>query len=74
MINRAVIIVLDSFGVGELPDAKQYNDDGSNTLRGIYENTSLNLPNLKKMGLYNIEGIGIDNKEPNAIRSIWKIC
>lgn len=54
MINRAVIIVLDSFGVGELPDANIYKDEGSNTLKGIYDNTELKLPNLKKLGLYNI--------------------
>lgn len=71
MINRAVVIVLDSFGIGELPDANIYNDEGSNTLKGIYENTSLNLPNLKKMGLFNIDDIGIDNKTQNVIRSIW---
>ena len=52
MINRAIIIVLDGFGVGELPDANIYGDCGSNTLKGIYDNTKLNLPNMKKMGLY----------------------
>lgn len=74
MINRVVVIVLDSFGVGELPDANLYNDEGSNTFRGIYENTNLKLPNLRKMGLYNIDEIGIDNKIQNTIRSIWKSC
>ncbi len=54
LINRAVIIVLDSFGVGELPDANIYKDEGSNTLKGIYDNTELKLPNLKKLGLYNV--------------------
>ena len=72
MINRVVIIVLDSFGVGELPDANVYHDEGSNTLRGIYKNTSLNLPNLKKLGLFNIEGIGIDNKEVYTIGAYGK--
>lgn len=62
-MNRAIVIVLDSFGVGELPDANVYGDEGSNTLKGIYDNTSLNLPNFKKLGLYNINDIGIDNKE-----------
>ena len=55
MINRTIVIVLDSFGVGELPDANLYNDQGSNTLKGIYDNTELNIPNLKKLGLFNIE-------------------
>lgn len=67
MINRAIIIVLDGFGVGELPDAYKYKDEGSNTLKGIYNNMQLKLPNMKKLGLYNIEGIGIEEKEENPI-------
>lgn len=63
MINRTIIIVLDSFGVGEAPDAAEYGDEGSNTLEGIYNNTSLNIPNMKKLGLYNIQGINIKEKE-----------
>lgn len=67
MINRVIITVLDGFGVGESPDAKEYKDEGSNTLKGIYDNAKLHLPNMKKLGLYNIEGIGIENKEENPI-------
>ena len=62
MINRAIIIVLDSFGVGETPDAIEYGDVGSNTLEGIYNNTSLNIPNMKRLGLYNIQGLNIEAK------------
>ena len=53
MINRAIIIVLDGFGVGELPDADKYGDVGSNTLVGIYNRAHPNLPNMRKLGLYN---------------------
>ena len=67
MINRAIIIVLDSFGVGEAPDAKEYGDEGSNTLEGIYFNTSLQIPNMKKLGLYNIKGLSILETEENPI-------
>lgn len=67
MINRAVIIVLDSFGVGEAPDAAEYGDEGSNTLEGIYYNTALNIPNMKKLGLYNIQGLTIKEKEEKPI-------
>lgn len=63
MINRAIIIVLDGFGVGELPDADVYGDCGSNTLEGIYNNTSLKLPNMKDLGLYNIDGLKIDERK-----------
>ncbi len=67
MINRAIIIVLDSFGVGETPDANEYGDVGSNTLEGIYYNSNLNIPNMKKLGLYNIQGLTIKEKEENPI-------
>ena len=66
-INRAIIIVLDSFGVGEAPDANEYGDEGSNTLEGIYYNTTLKLTNIKKLGLYNIQGLTIPEKEENPI-------
>ena len=72
MINRVIITVLDGFGVGESPDAKEYKDEGSNTLKGIYDNAKLDLPNMKKLGLYNIEGIGIENKEENPIGAYGK--
>jgi len=37
MIKRVVLIVLDSVGVGELPDANEYGDEGSNTIKNIYK-------------------------------------
>ena len=55
MINRIITIVLDGFGVGELPDANKYGDEGSNTLAGIYNNTILDITNMKKLGIYNID-------------------
>lgn len=67
MINRAIIIVLDSFGVGQTPDAYEYDDEKSNTLEGIYYNTKLNIPNMKKLGLYNIDGLSIKEKEENPM-------
>lgn len=72
MINRAIIIVLDGFGAGEAPDAKKYGDEGSNTLVNIYNQTHPNLPNMKKLGLYNIDGIDISDKEPKVIGAYGK--
>lgn len=57
MNKRVVLIVLDSVGIGELPDAQAYGDVGSNTLRANYKTGKLNVPNLEKLGLFNIEGI-----------------
>lgn len=54
-MNNFFIIVLDGVGVGELPDANLYNDQGSNTLGNIAKSLNgLSLPNLQKMGLGNI--------------------
>ena len=52
---RVIWIVLDSFGVGSLPDAKAYGDDGANTLLHIAENAKgFSLPNMEAFGLGNI--------------------
>jgi phosphopentomutase len=60
MKKRVCIIVLDSVGIGELPDAAEFGDAGSHTLGNIYKAVGgLNLPNLYAMGLGNIEGSGL---------------
>lgn len=72
MIKRAIVIVLDSFGAGETPDAKEYGDEGSNTLRHIYERTNFNAPNMKNMGLFNIDNVGISDKVKETIGAYGK--
>ena len=57
-MKRVFIIVLDSMGVGEEPDAYKWHDEGSNTLGAIRKSPKFNCPNLKKLGLFNIEGVG----------------
>ncbi|MGL1892102.1 MAG: phosphopentomutase [Spirochaetaceae bacterium] len=57
-VERVTLIVLDSAGVGELPDAKDFGDVGSNTFAHIADSTGgLNLPNMEKLGLGNITPI-----------------
>ncbi len=54
-VNRVIIAVLDSVGVGELPDAADYGDSGANTLGNVARAVGgLNLPNLKRLGIGNI--------------------
>lgn len=72
MINRAIIMVLDGFGVGEAPDANKYGDKGSNTLVNIYNEIHPKLPNLKSLGLYNIDGVEIADKAENTIGAYGK--
>lgn len=57
MMKRATIIVLDSLGVGELPDAEHYGDKGTDTLGHIArEYPALSIPNLQKAGFGNVQG------------------
>ena len=58
MAKRAFLIVLDSVGIGEMPDAANWGDEGSNTLGAIRNHPEFYCPNLKKMGLFAIDGIG----------------
>ena len=55
---KAIIIVLDSLGIGALPDASKYGDEGADTLGHILDNYPLEIPNLRRLGLGNIEGAG----------------
>lgn len=73
MINRVIIIVMDSVGIGELPDAKDFNDEGSNTIGNISKQLGgLSLPNLQKLGLGNIDGIEGIEKYENPIGCFGK--
>ena len=56
-IERVFLIILDSVGVGELPDAASYGDEGSNTLKTCYETGLLKVPTMGKMGLFQIDGL-----------------
>lgn len=56
-MKRVFLIVLDSVGAGELPDAKEYNDEGSHTIYAISTSKYFNIPNLKKLGFLNINGV-----------------
>lgn len=57
MIHRVFLIVLDSYGIGEAPDAAEFGDFGVNTLASIAKSSDFNCPNLEKLGLFNIDGV-----------------
>jgi len=56
--TRAIVIVLDSVGIGELPDAAAYGDEGSNTLGNIARQVPLAVPTLRQLGLDRLVDIG----------------
>lgn len=73
MSNRVILIVLDSVGAGELPDACEYGDSGSNTIGNISKQIGgIKLPNMEKIGLGNIPGIEGIQKSDNPRGSFGK--
>lgn len=64
MIERIIWIILDSVGIGELPDADSFGDTGSNTLCNLAQATKLDIPNLTQLGVGNIDGTyGLEKTE-----------
>ncbi|MGN1422685.1 MAG: phosphopentomutase [Oscillospiraceae bacterium] len=59
MAERVFLIVLDSFGVGEMDDAADFGDMGSNTLRSCFHTGVLDVPNMRSLGLFNIDGVAV---------------
>lgn len=55
--KRIFLIVLDSFGIGNAPDAEDFGDLGANTLKSISKSSKFYIPNLQKLGLCNIDGV-----------------
>jgi phosphopentomutase len=62
--RRAIVIVMDSVGIGELPDAAAYGDEGSNTVGNIAKQIPLKIPTLRSLGLDRL--VDIDEPEETA--------
>ena len=75
-INKIILIVLDSLGVGELPDSSVYNDKVADTLGHIIKAMGNNycLNNLSKLGLYNISNTSFKNNQKNVIGCYGKMA
>ena len=57
MDKRVFLVVLDSFGVGEEPDAHAFGDWGVNTLASIRKSSKFHCPNLARLGLFHLDGV-----------------
>ena len=75
MAKRAIIIILDSVGIGELPDAHLFGDQGSDTLGNLSRTfpDGLRLPNMGRLGLGNIAPLRGVDPDPAAIGG-WGKC
>lgn len=59
--KRIFLIVLDSFGIGNAPDAEKFGDFGANTIKSISESVKFHIDNLAKLGLCNIDGVNLED-------------
>ena len=65
--RRVFLIVLDSYGIGEAPDAADFDDVGCNTLRSITGSKEYDTPNMEKIGLFHIDGVDCKNGPDTTI-------
>ncbi len=56
-MKRVFLVVLDSVGIGELPDAADYGDEGSHTLYAVSKSRYFSMPNMESLGLFHIDGV-----------------
>ncbi len=56
-MKRVFLIVLDSFGIGEMEDAALFGDVGTNTLRSVSSSPFFCMPNMKRLGLFDLDGV-----------------
>ena len=61
-MSRFFIIVLDSFGIGQMPDAEKFGDFDVNTIGAVSRTGILNVPNMRDLGLFRIEGVDVDDR------------
>jgi phosphopentomutase len=72
--TRVIVIVLDSVGIGELPDAAIYGDQGSDTLGNIAKQVPLRLPTLRALGLNRVAAIGTSEWNDSAVGAVGKMA
>ena len=73
MTRRVFVIVLDSFGIGEAPDAANFGDAGTNTLAGVNKTGILNIPNMTAMGLGTVDGVNCLEKVDAPIATVARL-
>ena len=75
MSKRVILIILDACGIGELPDADLYNDEGSNTIVNTAKAVGgLGLPQMEKLGLGNIDTILGVSPNASALANFGKMA
>ena len=73
-MKRVFLIVLDSFGIGQMPDSKSFGDEGANTLASCATSPKLHIPNMLAAGLGNIDGVTCLPKAENATGAYCRLA
>jgi phosphopentomutase len=72
--DRVILIVLDSVGCGELPDARDYGDEGSDTLGNIARRVPLRVPHLRRLGLARVSTVNRVDPEPDPAGAFGRMA
>ena len=72
--KRIFLIVLDSFGIGAMEDAPAYGDFDVNTLGSVSQSAYFEVPNLQKLGLFNIDGVTLEQKVEKPLAAIARMA
>ncbi len=72
-MKRVFLIVLDSYGCGEMPDAADFGDKGASTIKSVASSKFFNAPNMRKFGLYNIDGVDLQPKESDPSAAFCRL-
>ena len=72
-MKRIFLIVLDSFGIGEMEDAAEYGDKGTNTLKSVSSSSYFHMPNMGKLGLFHIDGVDCGDKKEDPVAGIARM-
>ena len=73
MKKRVFLIVLDSFGIGGMPDAAKFGDQGCDTLLSISKSNKFDIPNMAKLGMFNIDDISCGTRAEHPVGSFARI-
>lgn len=71
---RVFWIVLDSVGIGKAPDGAAFGDEGSDTMKRCFDSGKLFVPHMKKLGLFNIDGMDYEEREEHPAGCFGRLC
>ena len=73
-MKRIFLIVLDSFGIGQMPDSEEYGDRDVNTLLSVSGSEFFHMPNMAKLGLFTIDGVTVGEKVENPLATVARMA